>query len=627
MSWWKKFTNKIRSVYGGDQPPAAAASGGCDHSSIHLREGTAEFEYFIANAELETGHNLRHGAGHLANLLSYDPGNPEWVELLERYLAAAGPDPESLIPRGDKLYYTTEAVRAYVWHKQGRLAEAVELLASIAHAKPDVRYPEAWMLGWLEPAGAVEALPAPLGWRLFAELLNRFPEARNAPLPRLREVRRWARLAERFAAQHPMGGAATMVRAGFLRKAGLFDEAVAVVRPALERAPEWHAATALGLILRQMGACAEAENAFRQAIELDPSDVSARLEAGDMFFERQQWEAALRWYQNALAKEPQQPWARPSDLFCRWKLSGDEKPLQALIELAKGGNDRARHLCNQEFYGGLPEPTDATANLLRQFREKIVSDPADAPEGEARMTLSCLEAPSNYLAFRMEMEALRHDLRLKVIVNAVPKPDPRLPVAEVKYPLWKYDGTDASPALPAPPADVVGRIAELAAMPFEEPANWAAASRVAEQLGPSRVGEVLAVMVHPPPVPPGGTALAWLPRVQYAAAEVAAWVDGGWEGSARREALLSVLHGPSDWATEAAVRVLARVGVENEAYAPDIGEAFQRLANHRPDQGFCCWEHTLFRCWLDLPHLFPTEREELEKTLRRIEERDRKKDS
>jgi hypothetical protein len=109
--------------------------------------------------------------------------------------------------------------------------------------------------------------------------------------------------------------------------------------------------------------------------------------------------------------------------------------------------------------------------------------------------------------------------------------------------------------------------------------------------------------------------------VQLAAAQVAGQLDGGWDGSVRREALRSVLLGPSDWATEAAVRVLARLGWENEAFAPDIGAAFQELADQRPREGYCCWERTLFRLWLQLPHLYPEERAALEKTLGEIEQR------
>src|SRR5262249_46192165 len=120
-------------------------------------------------------------------------------------------------------------------------------------------------------------------------------------------------------------------------------------------------------------------------------------------------------------------------------------------------------------------------------------------------------------------------------------------------------------------------------------------------------------------------ALAWLPRVQLAAAQVAAQVDGGWQGSARREALLSVLLGPQDWATEAAIRVLARLGRDEPSLAHDIHPAFERLAAHRQDAGYCCWEHTLYHFWLSLPLLFPHERKDLERKLRALEDASRGK--
>jgi tetratricopeptide (TPR) repeat protein len=618
MSWWQRLTNKTRGVFGS----AAPAAGGCDHGAITLRQGTAEFEWFVARAELDTTKNLRHGAGHLANLLTYDPAQPEWLDLLEQYLAAAGPDPESLIPRGDKLYYGTEAVRAYIWHRRGRLADAVDLLTQVTKAKPDARYLEAWALDWLEPPGAVEGLPEELALRLFAGVLGRFPEARRSPLPRLREVRRWAELSERVARVRPGAGVAVMLRGGLLRKAGRFDDAAAVVRAALDRAPDWHSATALGLILREKGDVPAAEDAFRKALRLDPTDVSARLEAGDMRLDHGDFQSALRWYEDALGEEPRHPWAKPSAVFCRWKLSGDERHIRDLIAAARSGNDRADALCRREFWPGLPEPSDASSNTLRQFREMILTDPAKAPVGEARMAVTSLEAPSNYVAFRLEMAALRHDLRLVVLVNHVPKPDPRLPIEEIKYQLWRYTGTDPSPGLPPPAADVLARVAELASAPYDEDENWAAASVVAEELGPDRVGEVLACMVHPP-VPEGTPALVWLPRVQLAAAQVAGQVGAGWDGSVRREALLSVLHGPQDWATEAAIRVLARIGRENEAYAPDVHDAFQLLADNRPDGGYWGWERTLYRHWLSLPHLYPDERKAMEKVLADLDAHDK----
>jgi tetratricopeptide (TPR) repeat protein len=623
MSWWQRLENKARGVYGATPPPKPKkrkqADGGCDHGEIHLRQGTAEFEWFVARGELELGQNLEHGANHLANLLTYDPDYPEWVELLEEYLQRADSDPERLFPRGEKLYYGTEAVRAYIWHRQGKLEEAINLLWNVVQAKPDSRYMEAWGLKWLEPPGMIESLSRDAGLQVLMSVLTRYPEAALSPLPKVHQARRWARLADRFLKDDDDPGLAVMLRAGLLRKAGLFDEAKAVVGPVLKRTPNWHAAVALGLILRAEGKVEEAEDAFKEALDLDPKDVSARLEAGDMYFDRQEWEPALKWYQNALKKERGQPWAKASSLYCRWKLDKDERDLEDLVALAKKENPRAGELCQKEFFGQLPEPADATANGLRQIRKEIRKDPKNAPDGEVRMTLSSLEAPSNFLAFRLEMEALGHELTLAVDVERVPKPDPRKPLGPVKWVLWKYKGTDPEPGLPKPPKEVTKAIARLARQPYDELRNWAAASRVAAELGPERAEEVLATMVHPPPVPEGRQALHWVPRVQMAAAQVLGQLDGEWDGSVRREALLSVLHGPQDWATEAAVRVMAWLGRENEAYAPDIHDAFQVLADARPDRGYCSWERTLFSQWITLPHLYPDERSAMEEWLKSMD--------
>src|SRR3569833_2120320 len=218
MSRGKKL--QIRSD--GEAGDPSTHGGGCDHGTIELREGSADIEWFVARGELEMGRDLGHGAGHLANLLSFDPGNPEWLALLEQYIARAQPDPERLIPRKTPAYYATEAMRAYVWQRQGRLAEACQLLAQVTHAKQDSGYLEAWALPWREQPGALQAIPANEGWFLFALVLQRFPEARFSAARHLREIQRWARLCDDFARLHPGGSECRMMRAGILRKAGNF---------------------------------------------------------------------------------------------------------------------------------------------------------------------------------------------------------------------------------------------------------------------------------------------------------------------------------------------------------------------------------------------------------------------
>jgi hypothetical protein len=66
--------------------------------------------------------------------------------------------------------------------------------------------------------------------------------------------------------------------------------------------------------------------------------------------------------------------------------------------------------------------------------------------------------------------------------------------------------------------------------------------------------------------------------------------------------------------------VLTRVANEEQSLAYEIHKAFERLLQHRPDQVYCAWEDTLYRGMLALPHLFPQEREELEKELGELEQ-------
>lgn len=602
-------------------PNEQIQSSGCTHNEVQLRQGTPEFEFFIAKSMLDSGGDLTHGATHLANLLSFDPGNKDWIILLEKYIAASAPNPDSLIVESEERYFSTEAVRAYIWYRQGRLNDALELLFSVAYSKQDSRYLEDWVLDWLEPPGVMESIPENIGFSLLSLVLHRFPEAKLSTAQNLRNLQRWARLSERFAPKYPDDSRSIMLRAGILRKAALFDEAEEVANFELAKSPTWHAATALGLIRRYKGDIKGAVEAFTRAVQLDPHDNAAKLEAADMFVQHDDWENALKWYQNVLNSAPDDDWAKPSAIFCNWKLTENQELLEQLSQIGSNGNVRAQQLYFREF-GRLPFPSDATAGLLDQLSETILNEPEKAPVGTVRMTTSSIEAPSNYLAFKMEMEALKHDLKIEVKVNDIPRPDPRSPiVTKVAFLLWKYDGTNAQPALPPPSPAVSTMIAQLANTRYEEYSNWAMASWVADDLGPSRIAEILATMVHPPAMPPAWSAISWLPRVQLAAAQVAAQIDTGWEGSVRREALLSALFGPSDWTTQAAIRAMSMLGRENEGLSFKIGEAFEKLSKNRPSFGFCCWEHTLYSCWMRLPHLHTKERNDLEERLRDIVER------
>lgn len=603
MGLWNKVTNMLKP----DNPK----------KSIELRQGTMEFEAFVAKGELELGGNLKHGITHLANCLSYCPPDPEALDVTERYLKSVDSDPESIVPKTDQNYYTTEALRAYIWHREGKLQDATRLICDITSAVPTSRYFHEWLMKWLQPSGAIESIEDDLLPRVFVTALQSFDEAHRMTLERVDQAVQWARLLDRVA-ENLESPSRYMIHAGLCRKAGLLKEAEMHARAGIQQEASWHSATALGLALRQQGKCELAAEAFRQAATLDPTDFTAFLEAGDTFFERQMWKEALPWYEEALRVDSIQPWAKASSLYCNWKLTDDEELLTKLVELSKE-NERAYGLVWPLYYSDWYDPSDAVANLIRQIVEKNEEDPANAPTGESKLTLDSLEAPSNFLALKLDMQALGSDLHFKTTISKIPKPDPRVSQQSVKYLLWKYEGIEAIPNLPPPSLDVSQAIGELCAHEYDGASNWASCNRLAREFGVERIKDLLAVSIHPPAMPAGRRALEWLPRVQLTTVQVIGQIDDApWLESERRAALLSLLHGPLDWTINAAIFVLARLGTEHEALSYDIHKQFELLEKSRPRHGFCCWEATLYEQWLEMPHLFDHEKKEMKKKLEKL---------
>lgn len=589
--------------------PVDTSAGANGKKELTLRQGAPEFDLFIARGTLDLGENLAHGAQHLAALLALDPADRDWRALVDRYVDAARPDIDGLVPDTEPRYASTEALRAYLWQMQGRTVDAVARLIEVSKAQGNALYLHAWVLEWLEPAGMAESLPEHTGVMLLGTVLTHCEEAHISSAKTSACMLRWARLSERVVPRYAESGLSTMIRAGLLRKAGLYDEALAVAGP-IEQATEFNQAAAIGLALRRKGLYGASAQAFAAGLKLAPDVIAGHLEAGDSHFEGGDWQKALAWYESAMQLEPAHAWAEPSAWFCRWKLDGDEAWMTRLTASTHEGNRRAHELLFR-VHGALAEPGDASANVLRQMRAAwLKKAPAPAGSDDAvSLKVSTMEAPSNRLAFTLEMAAFGQRPRLKVSVASVPSIDPRRPVADVRYLLWRFEGTDPYPGLQAPSAEVSACIAGLATERFDPHVNWAHASHVALALGPQCVQDILAVMVHPPAMPPGVHALAWLPRVQLAAAQVLGQIDGGWEGSVRREALLSVLHGPWDWTTSAAIRVLAWIGREEPVHALEIHRAFEHLDRHVPSQGHWDWISVLYREWPTLPYLFDTERE------------------
>jgi hypothetical protein len=200
--------------------------------------------------------------------------------------------------------------------------------------------------------------------------------------------------------------------------------------------------------------------------------------------------------------------------------------------------------------------------------------------------------------------------------SEIPSPDPRVARMWVRHALWTYrrkglsgflgsTGNEARPALRPPDRDVAAAIAGACEQPYSLE-RWGEQARdLARRLGPAVVQDVLATMVHPPAVPEGALPWNWLFRVQVFGALTASWIDNGWGDSVRREALMSLLHGPVDWTTTAGIIAACELGRSEPDLADEIrDEALGELLKEPtgPIQHGCVFG-PLVRCMLRLPNL------------------------
>jgi tetratricopeptide (TPR) repeat protein len=618
MDLWSKARATLKRLQGGKDSGQA-----CDHGNVPHQPGTPEFELFVAQGELKAG-NLQHGAHHLVQLISYDPANQEWLDLLHEYLRRVGNDESKLWPIKEKRYFAEEAIRAYSWAQKGQWKEAFELLIQVVGAKEDSAYLEEWGPNWLKRDEVLSAVPCLVIERTLARGLNKFPENRWLGKKARSKLEQYADIAGRASPTMRESTTFPMLHAGLLRKLGRFDEAIAIAREATLRSPDWHSHVAEGLILRESGDYEAATQCFERALKYDPDDLSARLEAADGYLNNQVWDKAHDWYGQVLQRQADHPWALPSALFCKWKTSGDALKYKRLVEMARRTpvNQRAAQLLrvNEPYVGILPLPADAIANGCRSITRSLREKPPDKPGDQITITVSHLESPSATLALEEQLKIFSHPIKVSVTVEEIPKPDPRIPCRPIKYALWSYAGTDAKPALLRPPQPILDAVFELASNPYERNENWNDARLTSRNFSEEEIPQLLAAMINPPPIPADKDALEWIPRIQLAAAQVIAHIGSGWQSSARRNALLSALYGPRDWITVAAIITLAHLGEENREIELDVNDAFKTLSEFIPDGGYNCFERALFACWQWLPSLTREEKARLHERVLDLEE-------
>jgi hypothetical protein len=195
----------------------------------------------------------------------------------------------------------------------------------------------------------------------------------------------------------------------------------------------------------------------------------------------------------------------------------------------------------------VPMPAEALCNVADEVGRRRA-------EGD-EMTLTGLavtvaEPPSATVAFQ------RVAGPVDIAITDFPFPDIRTPVRSGRYKAWRYDGLRPVPAVPAPSAEAVDRLHEVAGEPWPSPLSG---FLQAEPLGKLPVGDLLGLLAHLPDPP---DTLRWR---QLATSTPTYWYRllQPWvclallrHGDEGREILTDLAFGAEDWVSDAALFAL-----------------------------------------------------------------------
>ncbi|WP_433306749.1 hypothetical protein ACQP2F_21640 [Actinoplanes sp. CA-030573] len=225
----------------------------------------------------------------------------------------------------------------------------------------------------------------------------------------------------------------------------------------------------------------------------------------------------------------------------------------------------------------VPMPSEAIANVADEVaRRRAKGEQLDV----TRLGLSTAEPPSAMVACRRVIGPLAVD------INMFPAPDIRLPVREVRYGVWRYDGTEPVAAVPAPSGAAIQTLHEVAGEPWPSPLSGYVQ---AAPLGELPLSDLLGLLAHlpaPPATPRWQHLATTTPTYWYRLMQP--WVCLGilhhnafepWLVSTRREVLMDLAFGVEDWVCDAALFALVTTAYRE----PDQREEVRALVRARLD--------------------------------------------
>lgn len=550
-------------------------------------------------------------AEHLTQLLLAEPSNSAYQTMLRRVLRSVD-DPLELAPLSNPLDLNVAVRHAFILGELGRGVDATGLMLDVLAAVPGIPT-WVWIARWLE---AHEAPIDPVALGALTQKLAlavrtgkaHLGDAGVAPVLVVGEL-----LHRKSPAHVELGLYVVML----FRQAGNLRRSAEIARQLLHTERSWRTLVALAAVERALLEFESAIEHLRQAAKFEPNEASTYLDLGDIQLDLGEFAHAAEAYARALELRPDKAWSRSSLLACRYFLEEDPQHLEGLRASAGGGDARAKELLARietpAWVGHLPTPLDPEMVALSAAIETLKQHPtADTQETPAniRLNVSQLGAPSLQLGFIVGVRLLGHRAKLSLGITRIPEPDPRISIGKPLFRIWQYEEATAVAALPAPTVDVTPQIEAIAYSQFELSAWWRLAKLQAQSLSPTNVGDLLASLVHIPlPKAPDSAEYElvlqphdWVQRVQIASCLLIANLDTGWEGSVRQAALVSLLQGPVDWTTTAALVALAGIARHEPELADALRPLFESLQDRVPRDGsFSCILHPLACLWGSLP--------------------------
>ncbi|HKO54116.1 MAG TPA: hypothetical protein VJV79_40685 [Polyangiaceae bacterium] len=562
------------------------------------------------------------------------PNERSYLDLADE-IALAAPDPLSTVPvEAGAVHVATAAVRARILMMQKRLPEAIDLLCQVIAVAPELGYVP-WLGRWCNPE-----VIARLGWDIFHKhavrtVLRagvRLPPGLEADDPRLVNIQAGADLFARLRVSYPNEVVLYFGEAMLRRRLTDPNATIAVALEGAQRFPQdWKVHTAAANAFRQAGRPEEAFNHARHALAIDPKDNSPLFDVGWAFVEAKQFDRATQIFHDLLTREPDYEDAKPSFHYARFRGYNmpEDKNALFLLREREWWSQLTRELCEElepmeVYYTFLQGPGDATASAARSFARElgpILRCCGQGLECSIGLESKFLDAPSVNLAFDLVMRSLGARGSLNVQVDEIQQPDPRTDKAQTQYRLWTYQDTTAHKVYPAADPRAQQVIASIAQQLYRQDVWDSAARAVAEQWGDAWLHGFLAVMTDPPLPPPeaGFDGFYWTYRCQIAAALVLSHL-GPWDSGPGRGALYSLLFGPSDWTTSAAIIALGFRAKENPALRPEMEQLFGWLRGQAPARGYTGWEHVLAHVWLGLGNHPPATKAGIESWLEQLDE-------